>query len=177
MMLYWQLFLAFFIPGILGYGGGPASIPLVENEVVKTYGWLTVNEFSEVLALGNSLPGPIATKMAGYIGYQQGGILGAAVATFATVAPSLILMIGLLSILYKFKDSPKVKRMSNYIRPTIAVLLGIMAVKFLVESYEGAGWMQTGLLVVASFLLLEKFKVHPAYVIIGALVYGGVFLA
>jgi chromate transporter len=177
MMIYWQLFLAFFIPGILGYGGGPASIPLIENEVVKNYGWLTVNEFSEVLALGNALPGPIATKMAGYIGYEQGGILGAFIATFATVAPSLILMIGLLSILYKFKDSPKVKRMSNYIRPTIAVLLGIMAIKFFVESYEGSGWIQTGFLVVVSFLLLEKFKVHPAYVIMGSLVYGGVFLA
>lgn len=176
-MIYWQLFLAFFIPGILGYGGGPASIPLIENEVVKNYGWLTVNEFSEVLALGNALPGPIATKMAGYIGYEQGGILGAIIATFATVAPSLILMIGLLSILYKFKDSPKVKRMSNYIRPTIAVLLGIMALKFFVESYEGSGWIQTGFLVVVSFLLLEKFKVHPAYVIMGSLVYGGVFLA
>jgi chromate transporter len=176
-MIYWELFLAFFIPGILGYGGGPASIPLVENEVVQHYGWLTVSEFSEVLALGNALPGPIATKMAGYIGYQEGGILGAAIATFATVAPSLILMIGLLGLLYKYKDSPKVKRMSNYIRPTIAVLLGIMAVNFFVESYEGAGTFQTILLVVVSYLLLERMKVHPAYVIMAALLYGGFFLA
>jgi chromate transporter len=176
-VIYWELFLAFFIPGILGYGGGPASIPLVENEVVKHYGWLTVSEFSEVLALGNALPGPIATKMAGYIGYQEGGILGAVIATFATVAPSLILMIGLLSLLYKFKDSPKVKRMSNYIRPTIAVLLGIMAVNFFVESYEGAGIVQTIFLVVISYLLLEKWKVHPAFVIMGSLLYGGLFLA
>ena len=64
-MIYWQIFLAFFIPGIVGYGGGPASIPLIEHEVVDRYGWLTVQEFSEVLALGNSLPGPIATKLAG----------------------------------------------------------------------------------------------------------------
>lgn len=175
-MIYWQLFLAFFIPGILGYGGGPASIPLVENEVVHRYHWLTVQEFSEVLALGNALPGPIATKMAGYIGYDQAGVLGALVATFATVAPSLILMIGLLSILYKFKDSPKVKRMTNYIRPTIAVLLGVMAYRFFFESYEGSGLGQTIFLVVISYLLMEKWKVHPAYVIIGALVYGGIFL-
>jgi chromate transporter len=176
-MIYWQLFLAFFLPGILGYGGGPASIPLIENEVVSHYGWLSVNEFSEVLALGNSLPGPIATKMAGYIGYQEGGILGAIIATFATVAPSLILMIGLLSLLYKYKDSPKVKRMSNYIRPTIAVLLGVMAIKFLLESYEGAGLVQTSILVVVSYVLLERFKVHPAYVILASLIYGGIFLA
>ncbi|MBD8069470.1 chromate transporter [Bacillus sp. PS06] len=176
-MIYWQLFLAFFIPGIIGYGGGPASIPLVENEVVSNYGWLTVSEFSEVLALGNALPGPIATKMAGYIGFQEAGVLGAIVATFATVAPSLILMIGLLGILYKFKDSPKVKRMTNYIRPTIGVLLGIMAYNFFAESYVSAGLVQTIILIVASYLLMEKWKVHPAYVIVGALVYGAVFLA
>jgi chromate transporter len=176
-MIYWQLFLAFFIPGILGYGGGPASIPLVENEVVDNYGWLTVNEFSEVLAIGNALPGPIATKMAGYIGFQEAGVLGAIVATFATVAPSLILMIGLLGLLYKFKDSPKVKRMTNYIRPTIGVLLGVMAYNFFAESYAGVGFFQTVFLVVASYLLMEKWKVHPAYVIIGSLVYGAIFLA
>lgn len=176
-MIYWEIFLAFFIPGILGYGGGPASIPLVENEVVHRFGWLTVSEFSEVLALGNALPGPIATKMAGYIGYEQAGILGAAVGVFATVAPSLILMIGLMSILYKFRDSPKVKRMSNYVRPTIALLLGVMAYRFFFESYEGSGALQTLFLVVASYLLLERWKVHPAYVISGALVYGAVVLS
>jgi chromate transporter len=175
-MILWHIFLAFFIPGIVGYGGGPASIPLVENEVVDRYEWMTVSEFSEVLALGNALPGPIATKMAGYIGYQQGGIPGAIIGVFATVAPSLILMIILLSILYKFKDSPKVKRMTNYVRPTIAVLLGVMTYSFFSTSYVDAGFMQTLILIVVGFLLLEKWKVHPAYVIVGALVYGGIFL-
>ncbi|WP_078543464.1 chromate transporter [Litchfieldia alkalitelluris] len=177
MLIYWQLFLAFFIPGILGYGGGPASIPLVENEVVDNYGWLTVSEFSEVLALGNALPGPIATKMAGYIGFQEAGVLGAIVATFATVAPSLILMIGLLGLLYKFKESPKVKRMTNYIRPTIGVLLGVMAYNFFSESYISVGVWQTLFLIIASYVLMEKVKVHPAYVIAGSLLYGAIFLA
>jgi chromate transporter len=175
-MIYWQIFLAFFIPGIVGYGGGPASIPLVQNEVVNRYGWLTVSQFSEVLALGNALPGPIATKMSGYIGFQQGGVLGAAVGVFATVAPSLILMIVLLSLLYKFKDSPKVKRMTNYVRPTIAVLLGMMTISFFTTSFKDTGMMQTILLVVISFLLLERWKVHPAYMIVGALGYGALVL-
>ena len=175
-MLYWHIFLAFFIPGIVGYGGGPASIPLVENEVVDHYGWMSVSEFSEVLALGNSLPGPIATKMAGYIGYEQGGVLGSIVGIFATVAPSLLLMIVLLGLLYKYKDSPKVKRMTNYIRPTIAVMLGVMAFSFFSTSYSDSGVLQTVILVGVSFFLLEKLKVHPAYVILASLIYGGVFL-
>ncbi|QTN00437.1 chromate transporter [Sediminibacillus dalangtanensis] len=175
-MIYWKIFLAFFIPGIVGYGGGPASIPLVENEVVDRYHWMSVSDFSEMLAMANALPGPIATKMAGYIGYQQGGILGSVIGVFATVAPSLLLMIVLLSILNKFKDSPRVKKMTALIRPTIAVLLGIMAFSFFHTSYQDTGIWQTIFLIAASFLLLEKWKVHPAFVIMGALAYGAVFL-
>lgn len=176
-MIYWEIFLAFFIPGILGYGGGPASIPLIENEVVDRFGWMNLNEFSEVLALGNALPGPIATKMAGYIGYQQAGVLGGFVGVFATVAPSLILMIALLGFLYKYKESPKVKRMTNFIRPVIAVLLGVMAFDFFFTSYKDTGTWQTLILIIVSFFLLEKWKVHPAFVIIGAMGYGALFLS
>lgn len=175
-MIHWKIFIAFFIPGIVGYGGGPASIPLVENEVVGRFSWMSVSEFSEMLAMANALPGPIATKMAGFIGYQQAGVLGAVVGVFATVAPSLILMIVLLSLLAKFKNSPRVKTMTNLIRPAIAVLLGVMAFQFFQTSYEGAGLYQTAFLIIASFLLLEKVKLHPAFVILGALVYGAVFL-
>ncbi|MBF0705457.1 chromate transporter [Alkalihalobacillus hwajinpoensis] len=175
-MIYWDIFVAFFIPGIVGYGGGPASIPLVENEVVGRFGWMSVNEFSEMLAMANALPGPIATKMAGYIGFRQGGVLGAFVGVFATVAPSLVLMIVLLSLLNRFKNSPKVKKMTALIRPTIAILLGVMAFQFFASSYEGAGLVQTIFLIVASFVLMEKMKVHPAFVIVGALAYGSVFL-
>ncbi|WP_210365354.1 chromate transporter [Bacillus sp. REN3] len=176
-MIQWKIFLAFFIPGILGYGGGPSSIPLIENEVVDRYGWMTVGEFSEVLALGNSLPGPIATKMAGYIGYQQGGILGAFVGVFATVAPSLILMITLLGLLYKFKDSPKVKKMTLFVKPAIAVMLGVMAYSFFSDAYLDIGGWQTLLLIVAGYVLMEKIQIHPAFVIMMALGYGAIFLS
>ena len=175
-MIYWQLFLAFFIPGILGYGGGPASIPLVEHEVVENYEWMTTQEFSEVVALGNSLPGPIATKMAGYIGYAEGGILGAVIALFATVAPSLILMISMMAILLKYKEATEVKNLTKLIRPVIAVLLGVMTLQFAQESLDGVGLVSTLILIVGSYLLLEKVKLHPAFVIILALVYGAVLV-
>ncbi|TMN21372.1 chromate transporter [Lentibacillus cibarius] len=175
-MKYWHIFLAFFIPGILGYGGGPASIPLVENEVVRRYGWMSVQEFSEMLALANSLPGPIATKLAGYIGYEQGGILGSVIGVFAAVAPSLILMIVLLGVLYKYKDSPKVQRLTLYVRPVIAILLGVMAWRFFHTSIEGIGVWQMLLITISSFLLIERMRVHPAIVIGVTLVYGAFVL-
>jgi len=174
--VYWEIFWAFFIANILGYGGGPATIPLVEREVVNNFGWIDSQLFNEILAMGNALPGPIATKMAGYIGYEQGGILGSAIAIFATVAPSLILMIALMSLLYKYRHSPQVKRMALYVKPTIAILLAILAFKSLKASYFDIGMLQLLLLAVASFVLLEKVKVHPAFVVMGALTYGGLFL-
>ncbi|ASS97984.1 transporter [Geobacillus thermocatenulatus] len=177
-MNQWHLFLAFFRVGMLGYGGGPSSIPLVCAEAVTKYRWMTDEEFAEILAIANALPGPIATKMAGYIGYEQAVVLGAIVAVFASVAPSLILLMALLQLLYKWKDAPQVKRLTAYIRPAIAVMLALMAIDFFRESYEGAGLGQTVFLAAASaFLMFGKWRLHPAYVIALALVYGAVFLS
>lgn len=175
-MIYWDLFLAFFIPGIVGYGGGPSSIPLVQHEVVNRYGWLTLEEFGNILALGNALPGPIATKMAGYIGYEVGGVLGSIVALLATFAPSLLIMILLMGILYKHKDSPRVKKMTAFIRPTIAIMLGLIGYEFVENAWAIAGVWQTIFLIVVSYLLMEKWKVHPAMVIAGTLLYGAFVL-
>jgi chromate transporter len=171
-MIYWHIFMAFFIPGILGYGGGPSAIPLVQQEVVEHYGWMTNQEFSEMVAAGNALPGPIATKMAGFVGYDQAGILGIIVAVFATVAPSLILMIALLSVLMKYKESPYVKNLTKYIRPIIAVLLLVMTFDFAKDAWLNIGWISTLIIMIGAYLLLEKFKIHPAFVICIALIYG-----
>ena len=75
-MMYWDIFRSFFIANILGYGGGPATIPLIQNEVVNRYDWMSLSEFGDLLAIANALPGPIATKMAGFIGYELGGAIG-----------------------------------------------------------------------------------------------------
>ena len=175
-MIYAKLFLAFFFPGILGYGGGPSSIPLIEHEVVSKYGWMTTTEFSELLALANALPGPIATKMAGFIGYEQAGILGSAIALLATVGPSLILMLILLNLLYRNRNSPRVKRLSSFVLPAIAILLADLTFDFLHTSYDLIDLLPTAVLLVASYIALEKVKVHPAFVIIAGLLVGGFFL-
>ena len=175
-MIYWQIFLANFISNILGYGGGPATIPLLEYEVVNKYNWFTVSEYSEMVALGNALPGPIATKLSGYIGYEVGGVFGSFVGVFASVAPSMIMMIALLGLLLKYKDSPKVVKLTQYIRPTIAVLLGIMTFNFFFNSYEEVGMIHTGIIGLASLLALEKWKISPVYVVLGALTYGAILL-
>jgi chromate transporter len=176
-MIYLQIFLAFFIPGIVGYGGGPASIPLIEHEVVERYGWMTTSEFSEVLALGNALPGPIATKMSGYIGYEVGGVFGALIGLLATVGPSLILMIALLRLIYRYKDSPRVKRLSKIVLPAVAVLMATLTIDFFKTSFSANGIWETLFIAIVCLFLLEKWKVHPAFVIVGGLAFGALFLS
>lgn len=176
MMIYLQIFMANFMSNILGYGGGPATIPLLEREVVTRYGWFTTYEYSEMVALGNGLPGPIATKLAAYIGYEQGGVLGAFVGLFGAVAPSMILMLILLSVLLKYKSSLRVQRLTQYVRPAIAVLLGLMTYNFFALAYEGSGLFHTLVISIVSLICLERFKISPVFVVLGALIYGAIFL-
>ena len=176
-MIYFQIFWAFFISNLLGYGGGPAIIPLIEQEVVQTYGWMTTTEFSEVLAIGNSLPGPIATKMAGYIGFEVGGVLGAVLALFATIAPSVILLITFLQLMKRFKDAPQVKRMTENVKPTIAVMLGVLGVGFFMNSLESSGPIHTLVLFIAAGALLVKTKIPPVFVIVASMLYGALLLS
>ena len=171
-MIYLELFIAFFLANILGYGGGPSVIPLIKYEAVDRYGWMDGSRFAEILALGNTLPGPIATKMAGYIGYEQGGILGATIALIATVLPSLLLMIGLLKLLMKFKSSPRIQNMMLLIQPVIIALLATIAIDFFVDSFEKIGSIHLILISVVSLYVMEKLKLHPFFVIVAALIYG-----
>lgn len=176
-MIYWDVFWAFFISNLLGYGGGPSTIPLIQNEVVNRYNWMTLSEFGDVLAIANALPGPIATKMAGFIGYNVAGTWGAVLALAATIMPSAIAVILLFKFVSLFKDSPKVKLMTKSVQPIIAVLLGVMAYQFFLTALESSGMFQLVLLTLASYVTLQRLKIHPALVIAGSLLYGGVFLS
>jgi chromate transporter len=174
---YWHLFVAFFVPNIVGYGGGPAIIPLIEAEVVERYGWMSSQQFAETLALGNTLPSPIATKMAGYVGYEVAGATGAAVAVLATVVPSLLLMLGALGVLYRHRDSPRVKRMSQWVRPVIALMMAALSLEFLAVSLDGPGPVHTLIIAAIAAIALIRFQLHPVFVVLFALAYGGILLS
>src|SRR3954470_14215111 len=171
-MIYLHIFWSFLIANLLGYGGGPATIPLIQNEVVNHYKWMTVSEFGDMLAIANALPGPIATKMGGYIGFQLGGFLGAIVALTATILPSALAVILLYKFVNLFKDSPKIKLMTKSVQPIIAILLAVMAYQFFLSAYEKSGVFHLLLLAVVSYLTLSRLKIHPSLVIVGALFYG-----
>jgi len=171
VMKQYHLFLAFFRVGMLGYGGGPSSIPLVHKEVVEKYKWMDDDDFSDLLALANTLPGPIATKMAGYIGWRVGGALGMINAVLATIVPTVILMILLLTVLNSYKDKPWVQGMSSAVVPVVGVMLGVLTWDFIKKSKGSLGWTITIGLLISTFIITEILGIHPAIVIGGLLVY------
>lgn len=164
-----DLFAAFFRVGILGFGGGPSAIPLFHAEAVKKYDWMTEDEFSDTLALANTMPGPIATKMAGYIGYRIGGIVGSMTALIALVVPTVLMMILLLGALQQFKGVEWVNSMSAAVVPVVAVMLGVMTWDFVKKSGQSLGWPRAALLLGISVLLMEILHIHPVVLIIGIL--------
>ncbi|WP_396265720.1 chromate transporter [Halobacillus shinanisalinarum] len=169
MIQHWNLFLAFFRVGMLGYGGGPSSIPLVHKEVVEKYKWLSDDDFADILALGNSLPGPIATKMAGYIGYRVSGILGMLNAVLATIIPTIAIMIILITSLNSFREQPWVNGMTQAVVPVVGVMLATLTYDFLKKAKVNLGWLTTLLLGAGSLILIEWAGIHPGLIIFALL--------
>lgn len=170
MTKQFRIFIAFFRSGILGFGGGPTTIPLVHKEVVNTYQWMTEEEFSNVISIGNTLPGPIATKMAGYIGYRVGGWLGLINALIATVLPTVLLMIVLLGSLKQFSESKFVSGMTHGVIPIVAVMMGVLTWEFIKKSKTSLGVKIAGIIFVISFIAIIILKIHPGIVIASLLV-------
>ena len=114
--------------------------------------------------------------MAGYVGYDVAGISGAMVAVLATVAPSLLLMLCALGLLHRHRNSPRVQCMSQWVRPVIAMMMAWLTWSFFSEGINNAGLLHTLLIGAVAAVALLRFRAHPAFVVLGALVYGGVFL-
>lgn len=171
-----NLIIGFFIANVLGYGGGPASIPLMYREIVTNHAWSTPEEFSNILALGNALPGPIATKIAAFVGYDVGGWVGVIAALAATVVPSAIALIVLLNILQKHRQSPVVKGMTLLVQPVIAIMMLLLTWQMGESAVASIGWLQSLIIAAVAFWLMQFRKVHPAIVIIAAFAYGGIVI-
>lgn len=168
-----DIFMAFFKSSILSYGGGPASIPLMRSEVVETYKWFDNQQFADALALGNTLPGPIAPKMASYVGYSVAGIPGAIVGVIAAVVPTAVAIIILAKVLLAFKDTPRMKGILKIAKPIVVVLLLQAAIELMTKkNYPN---VQMLIVSVVSFALVILLKVNPAIVMIGGLAVGAVF--
>jgi len=174
-MILLELFKTFFIIGLISFGGGYAMIPVIELEVTK-HGWMTIQEFTDIIAIAGMSPGPIATNSAIFVGYRTAGFSGAIVSAFGMILPSLVIILFISTFFNKANKNRLVQSAFYGLRPIIVGLIVYAAIKFAVSN----GLIGTltshsvSLLAIfaASLFALIRFKIHPAVVIILAGVVG-----
>lgn len=166
-----DIFFAFFRIGMFGYGGGLTMLPVFFREVVEKYQWITNEEFSDILAMGNVLPGPIIVKIAGYIGYRVGGLWGCINAIVAMISFNVILMIVSVTFLFQNESQSWIGGVGKGVTPVIGAMLGSLTWKFLRECKEKMGWESTFFFSGISVVVILYFHFHPAWVIISILAF------
>ena len=191
MLLLWQIFLLFTRVAMFSWGGGPASLALMQRETTSAtwippnqtdpVPWITPDEFADAVAIGNAIPGPIAPQVSAYVGYRLAGLPGAISAAIGTVIPTTVLMLVLIIFFFRIKDSVSVKAMLQAVRPVVVGLL-LWTAYDMATTVFGAkklGWGQALaqgwdklLFVAGAFVLLTFTKINPALIILATAVLG-----
>ena len=118
-MIYLQLFLSFLQVGMFSVGGGYAAMPLIQSQVVEQHGWLTMQEFTDLITIAEMTPGPIAVNSATFVGLRIAQVPGAIIATLGCITPALF-FVSLLSYIYrKYKDISLLQSVLACLRPVI----------------------------------------------------------
>jgi len=169
-MILLQIFWAFLRIGIFAIGGAYSFLPLIQKEVVERYGWLTKEEFLEVLGIVKIFPGAISIKFATYTGYKMAGVPGAIVANFANMLSPVILIIAATYLYSHYKTSPSVKNAFSMVQ--LVVFAMIIAVAFQTVQIAELWQWKNLLVIVGAFALFLFTKIHPAFIIVGAGVLG-----
>ena len=130
-MIYLQLFISFFKIGLFGFGGGLAILSLIQHEVLA-YGWMSEQEFVDIVAISQVTPGPIGVNCATYVGYTAtGSVWGSVLATCAMVLPGLVIMLTLcklyLVLSTRFADNPYFQNTLRYLRFAVLGLIAAAA--------------------------------------------------
>lgn len=174
MMIYIQLFYAFLKVGFFGFGGGYAMLSLIQHEVVETQGWLSAQQFTDLVAVSQMTPGPISINSATYIGYAvTGSTWGAVLATLAVCTPPMTLMLLLTRFYLKFRDNRTVGRLMDGLRPMIVAMIGAAA--FLLMTPSNFPDVTSVLIFGVCLTALFK-KVDPVCLIVGSAIFGMIFL-
>ena len=176
LLLCWE----YFKTGLFAIGGGYATIPFLREMSVK-YGWFTLDQLTTMLAVSESTPGPIGVNMATYVGYSQFGIPGAIGATLSLVAPSIIVICIIASVLERFKKLQVVQGIFSGLRPAVCgfILSAVISI-FLVSLFRtdalgtgdfGSFFKWKSILLFAALLAgykLPKKTPHPIFLIVAA---------
>ncbi|XFA98677.1 chromate transporter [Candidatus Izemoplasma sp. B36] len=181
-----KLFLIFFKVGLFTIGGGLAAIPLIQEEVI-TRGWLSTSEFTNMIAISQSTPGPIGVNVATFVGFSQYGALGSIFATLGIVAPSVIIIIIISHFLSKFRKNKYVEGVFVGVRPAVTALILFAAYIIAKESLVNLALFEStnkffdlfnikAIIMFLVFLFISnKWKHHPVlYIVIAGVI--GIFI-
>lgn len=161
-----QLLVSFLKIGLLGFGGGPSMVPLIHDEVVRRRTWLEDQEFGDILAIANTLPGPIATKLPGYIGYRVAGVPGCIIAVMAVIFPMIIAMVGLLGLYSRYQGVSWINGMGQAVLPVVMVMMLQLTWDFWKKSRDTLGVPIGGVMVLSAAVLIYGLGLHPALIIV-----------
>lgn len=182
-MIYMKLLWSFFQIGLFSFGGGMASLPLVQNQVVDVNHWMSMLEFTDLITIAQMTPGPIAINAATFVGVRIAGVLGAVIATIGCILPSCIIVFFLAFIYFKYKQAILVKGILSGLRPAVVALIASAGVTLTILAFYGEGGFTTNIksinfvaviLFALCLFLLRKFKINPIVVMLGSGVVGGI---
>lgn len=171
-MIYWQLFFSFLQIGALSFGGGYASMPLIQAQIVTQHGWLTMGEFTDLVTIAEMTPGPIAVNAATFVGTRLGGLPGALAATAGCILPACLLVTLIARLYLKYKNLAVLQSILGSLRPAVVAMIASAGVSILVSAFWGGSvalaatnWRMVGLFL-AAFLLLRKTRLNPIAVMV-----------
>jgi chromate transporter len=174
-LLYLKLFYTFFKIGLFGFGGGYGMLSLIQFEVVERNGWLTVEEFTNVVAISQATPGPVGINCATYVGYSAThSVIGSFLATFAVVLPSFILMLIVAKMIVKFKENRYFSAIFSTLRYVVVGLIAAAALMLMTEETFGKNCADivSWAIFAVSFISVKSLKINPITVIVFAGIFG-----
>ncbi len=166
MKIIWQLFSTFFKIGAFTLGGGYAMLSMVEKAVVDKKHWIPSDEFWDMIAIVQSLPGVFAVNTALYVGHKINGVRGAVAAMLGAIIPSITIILLLATVFREYRDLPVVERVFKGIRPCVVAL--ILAPSLRMIKSAKVTW-KTAIIPILAVFLIWWCKVSPAIVILAAL--------
>lgn len=163
-MIYLEIFLSFIYIGLCSFGGGLATLSLIQQQIVENKQWLTMTEFTDIITLSEMTPGPVAINAATFVGMKLQGIIGAVIATAGFVIPAICIVLPLAVVYKKFSKTTIFQSLFAGIRPAVVGM--IISAAYSIISLAIANGIVSILILAVSFILLQTKKVSPIVIII-----------
>ena len=162
-----KLFTTFFKIGAFTFGGGWAMISLLEKDIVDRNRWIEKEEFLDLLAISQSLPGIMAVNVAISVGYKLSKLKGSIFAALGTILPSFLIILAIAMAFTGFQDHPVVVRIFQGIRPVVVALIAVPMLQMALKANKT--WWMWGMSAV-TLLLVAFLNVSPVYILIVTIV-------